>query len=94
MAEIRVLNLSQTQGISPENGENISKGLQKLMLQIKGEFMLEEGRAVDYNGIKTSALFSKYFEQCSRLTNVDLRTLTDLEKMAFFISIFPTHLKS
>ena len=90
MAQIRILNLTQTQEISAENGEDISKRLQKLMLQIKGQFMSEEGKAVDYNGIKTSDLFVKYVEECSKLTRVDLRTLRDEEKIAFFISIFPT----
>ena len=45
MAGIRILNLKQTQQISPENGEDISKRMQKLMLQIKGQFMSEGGKA-------------------------------------------------
>jgi hypothetical protein len=91
MSEVRILNLKQTaeisREISPQNGEDISKRLQKLMLQIKGQFMCDEGKAVDYGAIRTSQVFSQYIEQCSRLADVDLRTLTDQEKMAFFISI-------
>jgi hypothetical protein len=89
MSEVRILNLNRTAEISREisRGEDISKRLQKLMLQIKGQFMCDEGKAVDYGGIRTSQVFSQYTEQCSRLADVDLRTLTDQEKMAFFISI-------
>ena len=92
MAEIRVLNLNQnaetSREISLETGENISKELQKLMLQIKGDFMCDHGHAIDYNGIRNSQIFGQYVERCSRLVNVDLQTLTEQEKMAFFISIF------
>ena len=92
MAEIRVLNFNQNAEISceilAENGEDISKRLQKRMLQIKGKFMCDDGKSVDYNGIRTSEIFAEYVEESSRLVHVDLATLTDQQKMAFFISIF------
>ena len=92
MAEIRILNLNQnaqiTCGILSETGEDISKRLQKLMLQIKGQFMFDDGKAIDYNGTRNSDVFAQYLEGCSRLVNVDLEKLTDQQKMAFFISIF------
>jgi hypothetical protein len=92
MAEIRVLNFNQNAEIScemlAETGEDISKRLQKLMLQIKGQFMCDDGKSIDYNGIRTSEIFAEYVEESSRLVHVDLATLTDQQKMAFFISIF------
>ena len=92
MAEIRILNLNQnaqiTCGILSETGEDISKRLQKLMSQIKGQFMCDDGKAIDYNGTRNSKVFAQYLEECSRLVNVDLEKLTDQQKMSFFISIF------
>lgn len=93
MAEKRVLNAQtdaeNNQEIAIENdAQSIAKQLQKLMLQIKGQFMCDEGKTVDYSRIKTSGLFLQHVEECKKLVNVDLKSLADHGKMAFFISIF------
>lgn len=65
----------------------LSKELQKLMLKIKGTFITEEGRAVDYKALKDSGLFREYVEMTKALKQVDLGCLESTEKIAFFLSI-------
>ena len=66
---------------------DISARLQKLMLKIKGDFMTEKGRAVDYSALRSSDMFARYTKECTMLHGVDLGSLGDEEKIAFFISI-------
>ena len=65
----------------------LSTRLQKLMLKIEGSFITEEGRAVDYNALKDSALFKEYVEGTQALKTVNLESLDGAEKIAFFLSI-------
>lgn len=67
---------------------DLSKELQRLMLKIKGSFITEEGRAVDYNALKESDLFQEYVDRTKALKAVNLRSLEQTEKIAFFLSIF------
>ena len=67
----------------------LSKRLQKLMLKIEGSFITEEGRAVDYNALKDSALFKEYVEGTQALKTVNLESLDGAENIAFFLSILP-----
>ena len=87
-SEVGILNSGE---YPPENllsAVELSKELQKLMLKIKGNFISEEGRAVDYNALKESDLFREYVERTKALKAVDLRSLERKEKIAFFLSIF------
>lgn len=67
---------------------DLSKELQKLMLKIKGSFITEEGRAVDYRALKESHLFQEYVDRTQTLQAVNLGSLERTEKIAFFLSIF------
>ncbi len=67
---------------------DLSKELQKLMLKIKGSFITEEGRAVDYTALKKSELFQEYVDRTQALQAVNLGSLERTEKIAFFLSIF------
>ena len=67
---------------------DLSKDLQRLMLKIKGSFINEEGRAVDYSALKESDLFQEYVDRTKALKAVNLGNLEQKEKTAFFLSIF------
>lgn len=67
---------------------DLSKDLQRLMLKIKGSFITEEGRAVDYSALKESDLFQEYVDRTKALKAVNLGNLEQKEKIAFFLSIF------
>ena len=58
------------------------------MLKIKGSFITEEGRAVDYSALKESDLFQEYVDRTKALKAVNLGNLDQAEKIAFFLSIF------
>lgn len=67
---------------------DLSKDLQRLMLKIKGSFITEEGRAVDYSALKESDLFQEYVDRTKALKAVNLGNLEQKEKIVFFLSIF------
>ena len=49
--------------------------------------MSTDGRSVNYVSLKTSSLFKEYKQLVQDLGAVDLTSLTEQTKMAFFISI-------
>lgn len=86
--EVRVLNegnLSEISSSQPAVG--LSKELQRLMLKIKGCFMSEDGRGVDYTALKTSKLFEEYQTLARDLQLIATSGMTVEEKIAFFLSI-------
>lgn len=86
----KVLNVGV--GRLPEAGgrrkpDTLSSALQQSMLRMKGEFMDAEGRGVDYEGLRKSALFSEYVKLAGELVECDIGCLGEEERKAFFISI-------
>ncbi len=67
--------------------DELSSELQKSMLRMKGEFMDADGKGVDYDGLRKSALFSDYVELSRDLVECDMKCLGAEERKAFFISI-------
>ena len=55
--------------------------------RMKGEVIAEDGSGVKYSELKSSSLFQQYKAQAAELQHLDLSTLSEKEKMAFFISI-------
>ena len=54
---------------------------------MKGEIITEDGSGVKYEELPKSPLFSQYKQQAYQLRHANLTTLSEDEKMAFFISI-------
>ena len=54
---------------------------------MKGEFIADDGSGVNYEALKKSQLFEQYKLQAKILKHVDLSTLSEVERTAFFISI-------
>lgn len=65
---------------------SLSRDLQRLMLRMKAEHMSEDGRGVDYRGLRESQVFGEYQEKTTLLRTVDILSLEANEKLAFFIS--------
>ena len=57
---------------------------------MKGEVIAEDGSGVKYSELKSSSLFQQYKSQAAGLQYLDLTTLSEKEKTAFFISILLT----
>ncbi|PIK62350.1 hypothetical protein BSL78_00668 [Apostichopus japonicus] len=72
----------------PCPGLEVSRELQQLMLRMKGEFMLEDGHSVDYHRLKEGDLFKSYEMKAVDLQHVDLTSLKENERKAFFINIY------
>ncbi|XP_065913569.1 uncharacterized protein [Dysidea avara] len=62
--------------------------LQKDMLKLKGEYMSDDGRSVDYVRLKNSDTFKDYIKQTCQLHYLDLTKLSLTERKAFFINVY------
>jgi len=87
-SEVQILNTGESPQENLLSAVELSKELQKLMLKMKGNFISEEGRAVDYSALKESDLFKEYLERTKSLKAVDLGSLERTEKIAFFLNIY------
>jgi len=54
---------------------------------MKNEFISSDGKSVDYIGWKRSDLFTEYTDLIQELRSLDMTSLTEEGKTAFFISI-------
>ncbi|XP_062506742.1 uncharacterized protein LOC134183265 [Corticium candelabrum] len=67
---------------------SLSRKLQKLMLRMKGEHMSEDGRSVDYRALRKSEVFKEYQEKTLLLRTVDIRSLQENDRLAFYINVY------
>lgn len=88
VGEVEILNSGDSSLQSLPSAVELSRQLQKLMLNIKGNFISYEGHEVDYAALKDSDLFREYVDRTKALKVVDLGSLERKEKIAFFLSIF------
>lgn len=72
----------------PLPGLVVSQQMQKLMLRMKGEFIKDDGSGVDYRRLKSSHLFQEYELKARDLHQVDVGSLEEDERKAFFINIY------
>ena len=88
-SKLRILN--QKVGVAPHSTprppSDLSLELQRTMLQMKGEFMTDDGKGVDYAKLTQSELFGVYQSLAGELVNCDLSQMSEEERKAFFISI-------
>ena len=88
--DIKILNEPFKERQCAKPALDVSKDLQRFMLRLRSE----DGKAVDYVQLKKSPLFSQYEQQARDISNIDLTTLNEEEKCAFFISILSNITKS
>lgn len=92
--DLRILNNTEPDergNASEEMGlgtVQLSKALQKMMLQMRGEFMSGDGRGVDYRGLATSGLYKDYVALAGRLRTCATADLSEPQRMAFFINVY------
>ena len=91
-AEVVILNLGNRKNEGGKSAVQLSSELQKIMLKVKGDFISEDGREVDYKALKLSEVFQTAFVSKARqLQLVDMKTLERDEKIAFCINILPVY---
>ena len=86
--EIKLLNEDFELDREPRTAEEVAAKLQRFMLGMKGRFMQEDGKGVNYAALKESEVFADYRKMCGELQAVDLSALDPSQKIAFFLSKF------
>ena len=89
-SEQRILN--QTVGAAspptmPRPPSELALELQRTMLRMKGEYMTEDGKGVNYAMLTHSELFERYQSLARELEHCNPSKLDEDERKAFFISI-------
>lgn len=88
------MNILNKDGVASEEAqkppEELGRFLQRSMLQMKAEYMAEDGRGVDYAQLASSDLFAQYVKMVHQLVDCDPTPLPEQDRMAFFISILST----
>ncbi len=59
-----------------------------MILTLYSNFLSSDGKAVDYEGIKASAIFRDYVDLASQLVSVDITSLTSNELKSFVINVY------
>ena len=68
--------------------ELMSQHIRKLLLQLFSKFLSGDGTSVDYVGIKQSPLWDQFRRMSVELQRVDIGSMTEEDKLAFFINIY------
>ncbi|GFS22489.1 glutaredoxin [Elysia marginata] len=72
----------------PKSANQLGELLRKMILKLYSVYLSEDGKAMDYKGMKASAEFKTYTEIARELTRVDIKSASREEKLAFFINIY------
>ncbi|GFS15507.1 hypothetical protein ElyMa_006772300 [Elysia marginata] len=86
--DVQVMNKGNLTEVKPIPAVELSRKLQKTLLKLKGKFMSDDGKAVDYVGMKKSSEFADYLKEALELQRVDLSNLNEKEKKVFFINVY------
>ena len=70
------------------DGPALAKELRFKMLEIKSEFMQDDGKTVDYKKAKSSQIFSDFVKLAKSLKRINLSSMLEHERKAFFINIY------
>eukprot|EP01080_Neovahlkampfia_damariscottae_P005926 gene5926-9756_t len=66
----------------------VAKSIKKLLLKLKGQFMSENGKLVDYTKLRDSDLFKEFKNEITELQRVDIVIMDKNEKKAFFLNLY------
>jgi len=69
---------------------SISQKLHKIILNLYGNFLNEDGSVVDYQGIANSEEFREFEQTTFQLHNVALEMMSEVERKVFFINLYNT----
>lgn len=72
----------------PIDGVALAKTLRKKLLEIKSEYMQDDGRAVEYKKAKASEVFRDFLVLAKSLKYISLDLMKGHERKAFFINVY------
>lgn len=73
---------------SARSATEVGAVLRKSILRMYGAYLSDDGRTIDYVGLRDSEAFFAYRDAVLELQDVDLTPLTDAERKCFFINIY------
>jgi len=73
---------------APRALAEVGEALRKTILQLHADFLSEDGRRVDYAGIKDSPAFKSYKDIARQLQNVEIEGSSENQRLAFFINVY------
>nr|GEX68214.1 glutaredoxin-related protein [Tanacetum cinerariifolium] len=76
-----------TNNLEPKDAKIVSQRLAKIMSAILKSYASEDGCHLDYLGISKSEEFQRYVNLMQELQRVDISTLSDSERLAFFLNL-------
>ncbi|KAK3747651.1 hypothetical protein RRG08_024798 [Elysia crispata] len=85
---VQVMNKGTLTGVDTISAVELSRKLQKTLLKLKGKFMSDDGKAVDYVKMKKSPEFGQYLKEALELQKVDPSNMNEKEKKVFFINVY------
>jgi len=88
MSNTQCLNTSQMSSSVLTNPDEMSQNIRNILLKLFSTFLSEDGGSVDYKGISKSKLFQQFKQLAIELQRVDLLSMSETQKIAFFINIY------
>uniref|UniRef100_A0A2C9JV79 Uncharacterized protein n=1 Tax=Biomphalaria glabrata TaxID=6526 RepID=A0A2C9JV79_BIOGL len=82
------LNSGTLSNCQPKEATELGEHLRRVILQLYETFLKEDGKSVDYSGIKKSEAFQSYTRLTKELVRVNIEKVSREEKLAFFINIY------
>jgi len=82
------LNTGEVASCVTKSADQMAQDIRKIVLKLFSNFLSDNGKTVDYQGMGASPLWSKFKEMATQLQRVDLEKLSNDEKLAFFINIY------
>ncbi|XP_059179634.1 uncharacterized protein LOC131958563 [Physella acuta] len=91
LSDVRVINTKlrdlKTED-TPIPGIKLAENLRKSLLRLKGRFISEDGKSVNYLQMKESPEFRAYLTDANDLCRVDLSHMSEVERKVFFLNIY------
>lgn len=82
------LNMASVYRGEAREAKIVVEDVRRRILKLYDEFLSEDGRAVNYDGIRASEGFKEFVAASEELQRVNLNALSREERMAFFINVY------
>lgn len=74
--------------VVPESVESVAAEVLVAVRKLYGDVVRDDGKAVDYTGLKSSPYFQQYTEVARKLRRVDPSGLAESNRKAFFLNVY------
>lgn len=86
--KMNVLNIALSDSSNNATASDVAALLQRMILRLKGKYLAEDGKSVDYQGFRNDDLFREFESSVGQLNNVDLSELNEAQLKSFFINVY------